>query len=357
MKNEGVNVYVASGNYQVFSAVCHRIVDCPQGHAVLLCFTFENSDYICNKIESSGIFDSVYQLTLYNNYFVRKFSPDFFNRYYKEVYIYIRAFKKIVREFNKINNIYACDSYRPLKPIFIKFKNKYSTKIHYIEGDIFNRHNFRDYHLEYELYDILDDQYFFRPQMVKHGLPIPVIEQGKPNEASYSKILSSFGYSDKMDDLSNYRLLFFVAGYRGALADLDAIEHCICRKLSRFDGFACKRHPNYTISDYSDIQNYSSRYPWEVSIVGNLDTIESKLLIGNQTGAMFHPKYVFDKEPYLIFTYKLYHPEPTILTNDYESMSAPLIETYRNPSKILVPETEEEMFDFIEHFLRTEYKN
>lgn len=114
-RKRSVNVYMVSGPYHLFSAVSHRIVDSPSGHAVAVCFNYENSGFQCEHIFSSKIFDYIFQLTSENRSPSIPLTRSGLKMYQKEIYPHVKIVIRTVIKFGRINNIYLCGSYRPYK--------------------------------------------------------------------------------------------------------------------------------------------------------------------------------------------------------------------------------------------------
>ncbi len=74
-------------------------------------------------------------------------------------------------------------------------------------------------------------------------------------------------------------------------------------------------------------------------------------MISGFSAAALNPKFVFDKEPYIILTYKLFEKglmdEMTHLpyNQQEEMLGKMLLDAYREKSKIYLPETLEELIE------------
>lgn len=88
---------------------------------------------------------------------------------------------------------------------------------------------------------------------------------------------------------------------------------------------------------------------WEY-IIGKTD-IENTVLISASSTAMMTPKLLYDKEPYIIFTYKLYGIIDGVITDvdiikiDY--VIRQIRNLYRKKNRVLVPSSIEELRDMI----------
>ena len=67
-------------------------------------------------------------------------------------------------------------------------------------------------------------------------------------------------------------------------------------------------------------------------------TVPASLWIGAFSTAQFTPKMMFDREPTLVFLYKLYGCQ----FNNADELVERIRASYRDPQKVLVPQTKEE---------------
>jgi len=155
----------------------------------------------------------------------------------------------------------------------------------------------------------------------------------------------------KKIDVSEYnKRQFFV------LANLDGTSthpsHPVFLNLVRvlssvitYDQIIIKSHPAFPIDD----EYYDNIFP-EVYVDNRKDQLETiyldidlnkKVLISIASTAMLYPKYIFDQEPYIIFTYKIY---PNVKITAFELaqlnlLASDLKSSYVNKNKIFIPES------------------
>lgn len=110
-----------------------------------------------------------------------------------------------------------------------------------------------------------------------------------------------------------------------------------------------KGHPVLSLSEeyysllYPEIYIDNRKYQLE-ALYSQID-LNDKILITRVSSAVFYPKYMFNAEPYIIFTYKL---SPKNVNNDaMDKLVASLKELYINPLKIHIPHSYDDMRDFI----------
>lgn len=139
-----------------------------------------------------------------------------------------------------------------------------------------------------------------------------------------------------------------------AITDIDdyiGIERSLVDKLDRISGgdYILRFHPSERRRDiYSaykdkiDIRNNM----WELSCKNISD---NNVLIGTFSSAQFSPKLLYNKEPYLIFTFKVFEgldSRKKILFEQYVDFFR---NKYENKGKVLVPNTIEEYAYFLQN--------
>lgn len=104
-------------------------------------------------------------------------------------------------------------------------------------------------------------------------------------------------------------------------------------------------HPRENFKNKTDFTIDLTNILWEL-IINKID-ISEKILIGNFSTAMITPKILFDKEPTLIFLYKIFD----IKNQDYYDEIVEKIKMkYSNGDKILIPQNMEELKWILNNF-------
>jgi hypothetical protein len=117
-----------------------------------------------------------------------------------------------------------------------------------------------------------------------------------------------------------------------------------------------KVHPVDPNFKNEQIKTYYTKLPME-SLLFNIDA-EKKIFISPMSTAMLTPKLLFDKEPFLIFTYKLLqgpiraHVGNDAALNRYIAFVHDVISAYKDPSKCAVPQSLEELREALRAFSR-----
>lgn len=108
-----------------------------------------------------------------------------------------------------------------------------------------------------------------------------------------------------------------------------------------------KRHPMHVHQGDSDISQYENgvvvdnrRVPIE-NILFHCN-IDQKVLVVNQSSALLYLKCMLNKEPYVIFTYRMKPYSEKRLIDKFDFFTGKLREVFFDPDKIMVPNTIEE---------------
>ena len=122
-----------------------------------------------------------------------------------------------------------------------------------------------------------------------------------------------------------------------------------------------KKHPEHDV-DRSDYLTLESEYPNLVIDEGNylLEALyaslnlDGKVLITRDSSSVIYPKYMFGKEPIVIFTYRLYEEYYYQNADVLDGLSRNLLSIYKDKSKIFVPKTLGELIEIL-CFLNAKY--
>lgn len=84
------------------------------------------------------------------------------------------------------------------------------------------------------------------------------------------------------------------------------------------------------------------RYYFE-SLFSALEHPEKKVFLSNISSAMMNMKFIFDCEPYLIFTYRLYDTYKQIGCEADDLLSAEIKSTFTHPERVMIPNSRYEL--------------
>lgn len=123
----------------------------------------------------------------------------------------------------------------------------------------------------------------------------------------------------------------------------DANEKKVLKILDLYKEFCMIRiHPRQNNAEYDDFAIDQQRGLWELVCVEQIH--DDHVLIGQFSTAQVVPKLLFEKEPWLIFTYKLYIKDNSNVNLDkIETMIMDLKNCYEKPDKIFVIENMEQL--------------
>ena len=192
--------------------------------------------------------------------------------------------------------------------------------------------------------------YLFDPRYLMNGNNINVEKIDIPDNNSINTIIDSvFNYSD--DNYCENRIVYFALPsheYGGKISEAEAIkilekynEECIVRLHPR------EVNPQAFRFDTID----KGQNQWE--LIAKNEVSDEHILIGVFSTAQVIPKLIYDKEPYLIFEYKMYKG---IFSDKHiqkmEMFIRILKKNYRNPSKIIELENYSDLEKIISNCLK-----
>ena len=111
--------------------------------------------------------------------------------------------------------------------------------------------------------------------------------------------------------------------------------------LSFHNQVEVRPHPREEKREYYGLSVAHNDVLWELMCATNVD--ETSVLISDYSTAQFMPKLLFNKEPYLVFTYRMYKSirEGNILRK-IDKMVNKFVQSYNHPEKIFVVSSCEE---------------
>ena len=104
-------------------------------------------------------------------------------------------------------------------------------------------------------------------------------------------------------------------------------------------------HPAENIKDYSDLIVDNSPSQWEIVCAESID--DQSILIGKYSTAQLVPKLIFNKEPYIVFIYKLFGINDVGAERGVQKLKS----IYKDKSKIIIVETQQDLVESINHIL------
>ena len=110
------------------------------------------------------------------------------------------------------------------------------------------------------------------------------------------------------------------------------------------------QHPRKHLENKYGFTESDKKQIWEMKLL-NMDDINRKLFVSIHSTACFSAKMLFDFEPYVILFYKLGSLEVAHVSNEFEQTLLKFRNSYRNPEKIMIPESMEELSDCVRKYI------
>lgn len=109
-------------------------------------------------------------------------------------------------------------------------------------------------------------------------------------------------------------------------------------------------HPRFSNIKNDTFEELKGNRMWELNLL-NLEDLENRCFISITSTAMFSAKFLYDYEPYIISTIKLFDYGNDEHFRLSEEAIYKIKESYRKPEKVMIPETQEELDNYIKYYL------
>ena len=142
----------------------------------------------------------------------------------------------------------------------------------------------------------------------------------------------------------NEPIIIFDVLRRGNI-ESQLLDDCYQKLLDvfHFNNIVCKQHPRSTFETHVKIKQFVDKsIPMEVLYLG-MDDIERRILVGNMSTALFSPKLLFGKEPYVVSLHELLIPQD----NNIKIIFNKMLCLYKNKNKIFAPKTLDEFSNIL----------
>ena len=128
------------------------------------------------------------------------------------------------------------------------------------------------------------------------------------------------------------------------------VDEVLQKLLPYRDDVLFCQHPRMHLENKYGYKESDKKQIWELKLL-NMEDIGDKLFISIHSTACFTAKMLFDLEPYIILFYKLGSPEVSHISDEFEQVLAKFRQRYREPDKIMIPESMDELQDCISRYL------
>lgn len=124
----------------------------------------------------------------------------------------------------------------------------------------------------------------------------------------------------------------------------------VLKELSVYkDDVLFVQHPRKHLNNKQGFAETDGKQIWELQIL-NMDDVENKLFISAHSTASYTAKMLYDKEPYLILFYRLGERWVTASTPEFDDFLEKFRNSYRNPEKVMIPESIEEFMECVKKY-------
>lgn len=156
-------------------------------------------------------------------------------------------------------------------------------------------------------------------------------------------LFSSFGKYEEKD-------IYWLSQFLNNVKFNEMVDEILKNLVPYKDRILFVQHPRKHLDNVYGFDETDGKQIWEIQIL-NMNDIDNKLFISIHSTAGFSAKMLYDKEPYLIFFYKMGERWVTETSHEFDEFLERFRNSYRNPEKIMVPETMEEFVECVESFI------
>ncbi len=204
-------------------------------------------------------------------------------------------------------------------------------------------------------YAFLDAAYFSAPELYPYEVPFPIrkLPCSADDADSVRLIDSLFQTSGDLDKLAPYKCIFLDEGFnRPELTDrFGDFEEDILERIMRVlpkEDVVIKMHPRTNGYDTkTGVAAVYTKFPFEI-LPAHVD-LNNRVIVSALSTAMLTSKFLYDQEPYLVFTYPLMMDVLRVIVPDKKMLEASIrlmegVRTiYRDKDKVFAPKTLDEL--------------
>lgn len=359
LKSDSRLAFLCDTPYQIFNSinfVSNNVEDSAGCSDIFIYHQFRDSLSVSQELRRTGLFNHVYDISAYNDESCW--------------YTKLRSLKRLLFPLQtmKSHSMTPVDYHKRYEYLFISFSTQFTMNMHavfkdsrvvWIEDGLSsyfgnvekdNASNVLRMFKKYIMLGRLDFHpkrvYFNNPEICettisKQVLSLPKLLRQNPARGVLETV---FNYQEN-SLYANNRYVYLtqplheVDGY--IPTSLDLISQMF-RTLEIQDDLIVRVHPrqlnrvllNFTVDSCNNL--------WELECVNQIT--DQHVLIGAFSTALIVPKIVCDKEPYIIFTYKLFFSNTkTAYWLNVADLIERVVGLYGKPNKIYIPESYEEL--------------
>ena len=200
---------------------------------------------------------------------------------------------------------------------------------------------------------MLEALYLFEPELLRveqDGEKRQMPKMDRNNPRFKEAINVTFGFDPNNNEFADKDIIIMEEGPQKVEFDKDEYWGKIIKILDTSQAIL-KPHPRLkesTLSKYNIAVCKNNSVPWEVIAI-NTD-MENKTQLCMFSGSCLHPKYCLGIESRVIMLYKLLPVDYSFLGKDLLRFSDDIKNMYEDPDKFFVPETVEELFEYLKKY-------
>ncbi len=198
-----------------------------------------------------------------------------------------------------------------------------------------------DFHSYEKLY--LVDKSLYISENADRVVEIPRYDDG------YLKTVRSDFSAFDIDDC-NDRKIFWLSQFLNNVKFNEMVDEVIEELVPYKEDVVFCQHPRNPMKNIHGFKESDNRQIWEFRLL-NMEDLDKKLFISIHSTACFSAKMLYDKEPFVILFYKLGDDEVTHVTDEFEEVIRRFRNSYRDPDKVMIPETKEEFADALRRYM------
>lgn len=382
-----MDAYFVTGPFHFFNTINLKMNEYKNSKAELFIVNmFSGAELYVERARKSGLFENVYLLNNtveWEGYAYSKKTKNQMNRYsiylhkliqtFKQVFpkIFIDDYKKMPFYLKKYSNIFIAGTITYIDVFLIVQTKYYNANLYCFDDGLGTRTENRDTLSKQEKIaafigakiakHYIDGVYFYSPDMLIGKYNAPIIKQECPF-VNNRKILNHFKeiYGINSNVAACPRSTYYFEGgfdsYDGLIESArnysnkeKQIITSILKEVGN-DEFCLKLHPRSSMK-VDGMYIIDENVPAEILMMKN--DLENSIFISALSVTLFNPKFIFNKEPYIIFTYKLLGINISSFCpyDEYEFrdiIDKTLVQKYQNKNRIFIPETMEQLMEIIQ---------
>lgn len=350
-------IFVCWTPYQIFNAINfveNNIENSKNKSDLFIYHEFPESEQLAKQIRNAKIFSHVYDVEEYDK---KKVWYSKMNKVKRLMFPYMTIKKYLhsdidVREqgYETLiisgNNLFSVNLYNAISNLKVYFiddglgsyfgdmRIDGMTRLYYWFNKYFKRGP-----LSYDIKKMyVNNKAICHTDISKNLFQLPDLKQ---NDKVIQSMKKAFNYKNNKQYTEN-RMIYlgqpFFEMNEYIMGSEEKVLDCL-QKKNEGQGLIIRLHPRQTGENYKGYKIDKLRNLWELECITQIK--ETTILIGSFSTAQIMPKILSDKEPYIIFLYKIYFPSEYI--QEWENVVNELKTLYNSKGKIFCPKTVKEL--------------